>query len=155
MAAVNNNDAAPQTASAPAIEIRSSTNAGGLTHVKRYALRDVNAPAAARVKTQSGDRYQLRLFVTGMTPRSARAVRNIREICEEHLPGRYELEVIDIYQHPDQARTEQIVVTPTLVKYLPIPVRKLIGDLSDKERVLAGLDITPCELLTSLSKSEI
>jgi circadian clock protein KaiB len=85
--------------------------------------------------------YRLRLFVTGTTPRSARAIRNIRAICEDNLAGRYDLEVIDIYQHPEHVRAEQIVVTPTLVKQLPNPVRKLIGDLSDTARVLAGLDI--------------
>jgi circadian clock protein KaiB len=87
--------------------------------------------------------YQLRLFVTGTTPRSARAIQNIRAICEAYLPGRYDLEVIDIYQHPEHVKAEQIVVTPTLVRQLPHPVRKLIGDLSDTERVLAGLDIAP------------
>jgi len=85
--------------------------------------------------------YRLRLFVTGTTPRSARAIRNIRAICEENLFGRYELEVIDIYQHPEHVRAEQIIVTPTLVKHLPQPARKLIGDLSDTARVLAALDI--------------
>lgn len=81
--------------------------------------------------------------MTGTTPRSARAIRNIRTICEDYLPGRYDLEVIDIYQHPDHVRAEQIIVTPTLVKQMPLPVRKLIGDLSDTARVLAGLDIVP------------
>lgn len=85
--------------------------------------------------------YHLRLFVTGTTPRSARAIRNIRAICEDHLSGRYDLEVIDIYQFPEHARTEQIIVTPTLVKRVPLPIRKLIGDLSDTVRVLAALDI--------------
>lgn len=85
--------------------------------------------------------YRLRLFVTGTTPKSARAIRNIRAICEENLFGRYDLEVIDIYQHPEHVRTEQIIVTPTLVKQFPPPVRKLIGDLSDTARVLAALDI--------------
>ena len=90
----------------------------------------------------SGDeKYVLRLFVTGTTPRSARAIQNIRAICEEKLHGRYELEVIDIYQHPELAKPEQVVVTPTLVKKLPAPVRKLIGDLSNSERVLVALDV--------------
>jgi circadian clock protein KaiB len=84
---------------------------------------------------------RLRLFVTGTTPRSARAIRNIQVICEEHLQGRYHLEVIDIYQHPERVKADQIVVTPTLIKHLPLPIRKLIGDLSDTARVLAGLDI--------------
>ncbi len=87
--------------------------------------------------------YVLRLFLTGSTPRSTRAIRNIKAICEEKLPGRYQLEVIDIYQHPELAGSEQILVAPTLVKKLPTPVRKLIGDLSDIERVLVGLDILP------------
>ena len=90
--------------------------------------------------------YRLRLFVTGTTPRSARAIQNIRAICEERLPGRYDLEVIDIYQHPEHAKAEQIVVTPTLVKLTPFPVRKLIGDLSDTARVMVGLDIEPGQL---------
>lgn len=79
--------------------------------------------------------------MTGTTPRSARAIRNIQVICEEHLQGRYHLEVIDIYQHPERVKADQIVVTPTLIKHLPLPIRKLIGDLSDTARVLAGLDI--------------
>ena len=91
------------------------------------------------------EHYLLRLYVTGTTPRSARAIQNIRAICEEKLQGRYDLEVIDIYRHPEQAKPEQVVVTPTLVKKLPLPVRKLIGDLSDAERVLVGLDILPRE----------
>jgi len=87
--------------------------------------------------------YSLRLFVSGTTPRSARAIQNIREICEQRLNGRYDLEVIDIYQHPEQAKPDQIVVTPTLLKKLPLPFRKIIGDLSDQERVLVGLAILP------------
>jgi circadian clock protein KaiB len=85
--------------------------------------------------------YRLRLFVSGSTPRSIRAIQNIRAICEEKLQGRYDLEVIDIYQHPEQLKSDQVIVTPTLVKRLPLPFRKIIGDLSDKERVLVGLDI--------------
>jgi circadian clock protein KaiB len=85
--------------------------------------------------------YRLRLFITGTTPKCARAIKNIRAICEANLPGRYDLEVIDIYQHPEQAKPEQIIVTPTLVKKLPLPFRRMIGDLSDNERVLIGLDI--------------
>jgi len=98
---------------------------------------------AALAQQPPADRYLLRLFVTGTTPRSSRAIKNIRAICEEKLKGRYDLEVIDIYQHPEQAKPEQIVVTPTLVRSLPLPVRRLIGDLSNEERVLVGLDLRP------------
>lgn len=83
----------------------------------------------------------LRLFVTGMTPRSTQAVENVRRICEEHLEGRYDLQVIDIYQQPTLAKGEQIIATPTLIRKLPLPLRRVIGDLSNTERVLRGLDI--------------
>ena len=84
------------------------------------------------------ERYVLRLFVTGATNRSQRAIENLRKICEENLAGRYDLEVIDVYQNPDAIRELQVVATPTLVKVLPEPLRRIIGDLSDRERVLAG-----------------
>ena len=87
------------------------------------------------------DKYVLRLYVTGMTPRSIRAVENVRTICEEHLQGRYDLEVIDIYQQPTLAEGEQIIATPTLIKKLPLPLRKVIGDMSSTDRVLVGLDL--------------
>jgi circadian clock protein KaiB len=92
---------------------------------------------------RSAEHYLLRLYVTGSTPKSALAIRNIRAICEEKLKNRYKLEVIDIYQHPGNVKTEQIVVAPTLVKTLPLPVRRIIGDLSNQQRVLVGLDIVP------------
>ena len=109
---------------------------------------------AALAADPNAAHYRLRLFVTGTTPRSARAIQNIRAICEDHLHDRYDLEVIDIYQHPEHAKAEQIIVTPTLVKQLPLPVRKLIGDLSDKERVLVGLDLTPRLLSDKPPKNE-
>lgn len=87
--------------------------------------------------------YVLRLYVTGMTPRSARAIENVRAICEQHLQGRYELQVIDIYQQPTLAQGEQIVAAPTLIKKLPLPLRRIIGDMSDEGRVLVGLDLRP------------
>lgn len=83
----------------------------------------------------------LRLFVTGNTPRSQQAIRNIDEICKEHLADQYELEVIDVSQHPEKAREYQILALPTLLKELPPPLRKVVGDLSEKEKVLEGLDI--------------
>lgn len=88
-------------------------------------------------------RYKLRLFITGSTPRSIRAIQNMRQICDENLKGRYDMEVIDVYDDPNATKELQIVATPTLVKILPKPLRRIIGDLSDKERVLAGLDILP------------
>ncbi len=87
------------------------------------------------------ERYVLRLYVTGMTPRSTQAFAAIKALCEEHLQGCYDLEVIDIYQHPQLAKDEQIIAVPTLVKKLPTPLRRLIGDLSDTEKVLLGLDL--------------
>jgi circadian clock protein KaiB len=89
------------------------------------------------------ERYKLRLFVTGATPRSIRAIENMRKICQESLEGRYDLEVVDVYENPEMTRDLQIVATPTLVKILPEPLRRIIGDLSNKERVLAGLNLTP------------
>lgn len=88
-------------------------------------------------------RYVLRLYVTGMTARSAEAIATIQSICKERLKGRYDLEVIDIYQHPKLAKDEQIIAAPTLVKRLPLPLRRFIGSLSDRERVLLGLDLRP------------
>ncbi|MGH7971856.1 MAG: circadian clock KaiB family protein, partial [Limisphaerales bacterium] len=82
-----------------------------------------------------------RLYVTGATPRSTRAVTNLRRLCEEHLPGRYELEVIDIYQQPGLAAKGQIIAAPTLVKQLPLPLRKFIGDMSDTQSLLTGLEV--------------
>jgi circadian clock protein KaiB len=90
--------------------------------------------------------YVLRLYVTGMTPRSMRAIGRIKAICEEYLEGRYDLEVIDIYQQPMLAKGEQIIAAPTLIKKLPTPLRRIIGDLSNKERVLLGLDIRQAPL---------
>jgi circadian clock protein KaiB len=87
--------------------------------------------------------YVLSLFVTGSTPKSLRAIQNIRALCDEWLDGCYELKVIDIYQHPELVKPEQIVVTPTLIKKLPLPLRTLIGDLSNKDRLLLALDIVP------------
>lgn len=86
-------------------------------------------------------RYVLKLYVTGSTPRSVMAITNLKRICEEHLKERYVLEVIDIYQQPKLAEGEQIIAAPTLVKKLPLPLRKFIGDMSDVEKILLGLDV--------------
>jgi circadian clock protein KaiB len=87
--------------------------------------------------------YVLRLYVTGQTPRSVLAIENMRKICAEHLSARYTLEVIDIYLHPEACQQEQIIAAPTLIKVLPHPLRRIIGDLSNTEKVLIGLDLRP------------
>jgi circadian clock protein KaiB len=88
-------------------------------------------------------RYILRLYITGTTPHSTRAILNIRRICEEHLRGRYELEVVDLVQHPTLAKGEQIIAAPTLIKKLPLPLRRFIGDMANADRILLGLDVRP------------
>lgn len=87
--------------------------------------------------------YVLKLYVAGLTPASSRAITNIKKICDEHLKGRYELEVIDIYQQPTLAKGEQIIAAPTLIKKLPLPLRKFIGDMSNVEKIILGLDLRP------------
>jgi circadian clock protein KaiB len=87
------------------------------------------------------EHYVLILYVTGATPQSTQAIIRIKEICEEYLQGRYELEIVDIYQQPELAGSAQILAAPTLIKRLPLPLRKLIGNLSEVERVLVGLDL--------------
>ena len=87
------------------------------------------------------DKYLLRLYITGTTSRSVLALTNLKRICEEYLEGRYELEVIDLYRMPSLAKDEQIIAAPTLIKKLPLPFRRIIGDMSDVEKVLMGLDL--------------
>lgn len=91
-------------------------------------------------KAEDG-KYVLRLYVAGMSPKSIQAIENIKRICEEYLPGRYQLEIIDVYQYPIFAKDGQIVAAPTLIKELPPPLRKLIGSMSNTERVLVGMDL--------------
>ena len=90
---------------------------------------------------QLSEGYQLRLYVAGQTPKSVLALRNLKQICEDHLSGRYEIEMIDLLQNPQLARGDQILAVPTLVRRLPEPITKIIGDLSNTERVLVGLDL--------------
>ncbi len=95
-----------------------------------------------RKLTKAGSKkYLLRLYVAGTTPNSIRAIESVKNMCEEHLKNRYDLQVIDLYQQPTLARGEQIIAAPTLVKKLPLPLRRMIGDFSDTERVLVGLDL--------------
>lgn len=88
-------------------------------------------------------KYLLRLFVTGKSLRTTTAVNNLRRICEQELAGAYDLEIIDVLEYPDLAEDEKILATPTLIKSLPLPLRRVIGDLSDKEKVLFGLQVEP------------
>jgi circadian clock protein KaiB len=95
------------------------------------------------LQQKAEEKYVLRLYISGLTPKSQKAISNIKKICEEHLTGRYELEVIDVFRHPVLAQGEQIIAAPTLIKKLPLPLRRFIGDLSDSERILLGLDLRP------------
>jgi circadian clock protein KaiB len=107
--------------------------------------KEILEAAAHDAKQQ---KYVLRLYVAGMTPRSQEAIRTITTICEEHLAGRYDLEVIDLYQQPTLAKGEQIIAAPTLIKKLPQPLRRFIGSMADKEKILVGLDLRPKESVT-------
>ena len=105
--------------------------------------RDMRATFERTAEAVSAQRYVLRLFVTGITARSVRAVMNLQTICNQHLRGRYDLEIVDIYQQPELAKGEQIIAAPTLIKKLPLPMRRIIGDMSNRESVLLGLDVVP------------
>ncbi len=111
--------------------------------MKKERVKDSTKTFERGLKKSLKEKYVLRLYVTGMTPRSTRAIENIKKICDEDLTGRCDLEVIDIYQRPVLAKGEQIIATPTLVKKLPLPLRRFIGDLSDSKRILLGLDLKP------------
>jgi circadian clock protein KaiB len=87
------------------------------------------------------DEYVLRLYITGATPNSTKAIKNIKSICHQHLEGRYNLKIIDIYQQPELAKKDQVIALPLLVKLSPLPIKRLIGNLSDTEKVLKGLDL--------------
>ena len=109
---------------------------------KKHFQTAMEALEAASLDAKN-QQYTLRLYVAGLTPRSQEAIRTITAICEEHLKGRCDLEVIDIYQHPVLAKGEQIIAAPTLIKKLPLPLRKIIGNMADVEKILVGLDLRP------------
>jgi circadian clock protein KaiB len=98
-------------------------------------------PASDSVETVVEDRWQLRLYIAGQTAKSVAALRNLKQLCEEHMPGKYEIEVIDLIENPQLAAGDQIIAIPTLVRKLPQPIRKIIGDLSNTERTLVGLQL--------------
>ena len=105
--------------------------------------KDRLVPAKKKPLAKASEWWELRLYVAGQTPRSIEAFRNLQRICEEHLKGRYRIEVIDLLVNPTLARGDQILAVPTLVRQLPPPVKKIIGDFSNQERVLVGLNLRP------------
>jgi circadian clock protein KaiB len=109
--------------------------------MKTKSTKPKSAPPKTRPDKSPSDVFLLRLYVAGQTPKSMAAFVNLKKICEEHLAGRYQIEVIDLLENPQLARGDQILAIPTLVRKLPEPVRKIIGDLSNTERVLIGLDL--------------
>ena len=111
--------------------------------MKQKKLKDSAAEFERRLKKTGKEKYVLRLYVAGMTTKSKRAIQSVKQICDEHLKDRCDLEVIDVFRHPVLAKGEQIIATPTLLKKLPFPLRKFIGDMSDTERILVGLDLRP------------
>ncbi len=108
---------------------------------KKTEPKDSTAEFERLLRKANKGKYLLRLYVTGMTSRSKQAIQNIKRICEEHLQGRYELEVIDIYRNPVLARGDQIIAAPTLIKELPLPLRRFIGNMMDTEKIILGLDL--------------
>jgi len=126
MAKPKNEKETPETESRLKTKLRDATEA---------FEEAINRKALKRAK------YILRLYITGSSGRSMRAVHNLKKLCEEHLPNEYDLEVIDIYKDPEAAREAQIIAAPTLVKKLPEPIRKFVGDLSNTQKILVGLDI--------------
>jgi circadian clock protein KaiB len=111
--------------------------------MKQTKPKDSVAEFEKKMKKKEKEKYLLRLYVAGMTTKSKQAIQSINQICEEHLKDRCELEVIDILRNPVLAKGEQIIATPTLLKKLPFPLRKFIGNMSDTERILVGLDLRP------------
>ncbi len=100
-------------------------------------------PTGTKSKAAAPAEWELRLYVAGQTPHSLAAMENLRKICDEHLPGKFHIEIVDLLVHPQLSRDDQILAVPTLVRRLPPPLRKIIGDLSDTERVLVGLQLRP------------
>ena len=111
--------------------------------MKPQSIKEQSMKYKETLSKAGDEKYCLRLYVAGSTPKSLRAITNIKRICETHLKGRYTLEVVDIYQQPGLVRGEQIIAAPTLIKKLPLPLRKFIGDMTNVDRILIGLDLRP------------
>ena len=112
-------------------------------NMSRHETADKSKEFERFLDERPGSPFVLRLYVTGLSPRSTQAISSIKNICEEELEGRYELEVVDLAKQPELAKNDDIIAAPTLIKKLPLPLRRLIGDLSNRERVLIGLDLRP------------
>jgi len=112
---------------------------------KKAAAKRVVKPTVKKKKEDRSELWNLKLYVAGQTPKSIAAFQNLTKICEEHLKGQYDIEVIDLLKNPQLAKGDQILALPTLVRKLPVPIRKIIGDLSNTERVLVGLDLSPAK----------
>ena len=108
---------------------------------RKSAAKKSAAKKSAAPSGESPERWQLRLYVAGSTPKSTAAIKNLSEFCERHIPGRYEIEIVDLLKNPQLAGGDQIVAVPTLVRKLPSPIRKMVGDLSNEVRVLVGLNL--------------
>jgi len=112
---------------------------------KKAATKRVAKPAVKKRKESPSDAWNLRLYVAGQTPKSIAAFQNLTKLCEKYVKYRYRIEVVDLLENPQLAKGDQILAIPTLVRKLPVPVRKIIGDLSNTERVLVGLDLRPAK----------
>lgn len=111
--------------------------------------RGLSKPAPRRGETPKAMEWELRLYVAGNTPNSIAAFSNLQQICEKHMGGRYRIEIVDLFENPQLARGDQIIAVPTLVRRLPTPIKKIIGDLSNTERVLVGLDLKPARTFSA------
>ena len=119
---------------------KSNGNGNGASR-KKFLNATEKFEEALHTKTEHHAEYILRLYVTGLTPRSLKAISNLKRFCEEHFPDEYDLEVIDIYKNPKAARDADIIAAPTLIKKLPAPLRRFVGDLSNQERLLVGMGL--------------
>jgi circadian clock protein KaiB len=108
---------------------------------RKPKTKNTAAKRARKRAPKRAARYALRLYITGQTPRSRQSVENLRALCDKYIPGQFDLEVVDIYQQPAMAAAGQIIAAPTLIKSMPLPLRRLVGDFSDQSRVILGLDI--------------
>lgn len=109
---------------------------------KKIIRKDSAAQYEEQFDKNNGAHYLLKLYVSGSSPQSVRAIYNLKKICEENLKGRYVLEIIDLYQKPEMTKEIDLIAAPTLIKNLPLPVRRVIGDMSNTDRVLVGLDVS-------------